>query len=135
MNLRHIAKVTDLPLTTVINVANESETPRRGRGRPQLINTPIRMRIIDCVIASAEGRQMTYSKVSQHLGLSMTEDTIRRTLNEHEYHRRLAIAKPFLTEDNMRNRLAFAQWCIDNSRTATFSTGSLWFVGYVDHCG
>ncbi len=39
MTLRHIAKVTDLPLTTVINIANESETPRQGRGRPRLIDT------------------------------------------------------------------------------------------------
>ncbi len=109
MTLRHIVKVTDLPLTTVINIVNESETLRRERDRPRLINTSIRMRIIDCVIVSVEGRQMTYSNVSQRLGLSMTEDTIHRTLNEHEYHRRLAIAKPFLTKDNMRNRLAFAR--------------------------
>ncbi len=109
MTLRHIVKVTDLPLTTVINIVNEPETPRRGRDRPRLIDTPIRMRIIDCVIASAEGRQMTYSEVGQHLGLNMAGDTIRRTLNEYRYHRRLAIAKLFLTEDNMRNRLAFAQ--------------------------
>ncbi len=109
MTLRHIVKVTDLPLITVINIANEPETPRRGRDRPRLIDTSIRMRIIDCVIASVEGRQMTYSEVGQHLGLNMAGDTIRRTLNEYEYHRRLAIAKLFLTKDNMRNRLAFAQ--------------------------
>jgi len=125
MTLRHIAKVTDLPLTTVINIANESETSRRERDHSQLINTSIRMRIIDCVIISVEKRQMIYLKVSQHLGLSMTEDTIHRSLNEHEYHHHLAIAKLFLTKNDMRNRLAFAQWCIDKSRTITFSTESL----------
>jgi len=41
MTLRHIVKVTDLPLTTVINIVNESETFRRERDRPRLIDTPL----------------------------------------------------------------------------------------------
>lgn len=109
MTLRHIVKVTNLPLITVINIVNEPEILRRERDRSRLINTSIRMRIIDCVIVSVEKRQMIYSKMSQHLGLNMAENTIHRTLNKYEYHRRLAIAKFFLTKNNMRNRLAFAQ--------------------------
>ncbi len=109
MTLHHIVKVTNLSLITVINIVNKSETLRQEHDCSQLINTSIRMQIIDCVIVSIERRQMIYLKMSQHLDLNMTENTIHQILNEYEYHHHLAIAKLFLTKNNMRNRLVFAQ--------------------------
>jgi len=41
MTLRHIVKVTDLPLITMINIVNEPETFRRERDRPRLIDTSL----------------------------------------------------------------------------------------------
>ncbi len=67
------------------------------------------MQIIDCIIVSIEKHQMIYLKMSQHLDLNMIENTIHWTLNEYEYHHHLAIAKLFLTKNNMRNWLVFAQ--------------------------
>ncbi len=67
------------------------------------------MQIIDYVIISIKRCQMIYLKMSQHLNLNMTENTIHWTLNEYEYHHHLAITKFFLTKNNMRNQLVFAQ--------------------------
>jgi len=76
MTFHHIVKVMNLSLITVINIVNESETSHQERDYSRLINTLIRMQIIDCIIVSIKKHQMIYLKMSQHLDLNMTENTI-----------------------------------------------------------
>ncbi len=109
MALRRIAHLTKLPLSTVGLICNEPVTPSREPERPSVITTPITCRILDYVTSSAEHRQLAYREISEHLNLNLSVTTIRKILNDNGYHRRVAVAKPFLTDNAMAKRLAFAQ--------------------------
>lgn len=109
MTLRRIAHLTKLPFSTVDLICNESMTFSREPERPSVITTPITCRILNYVTSSAEHRQLTYREISEHLSLNLSVTTIRKILNNNKYHRRVAVAKPFLTDNAMAKRLAFAQ--------------------------
>jgi len=109
MTLRRIAHLTKLPLSTVGLICNEPMTPSRESERPSVITTSITCRILNYVTSSAEHRQLTYREISEHLNLNLSVTTIRKILNDNDYHRRVAVAKLFLIDNAMVKRLAFAQ--------------------------
>ena len=108
LTVKDIAAKLDLPYSTVWDITNEPMTPQRQRGRPPIVDTPLRCRIVNYVTASAEGRRADYTEVKAALGLPISISTIRRILDKEGFRRRMALSKPFLTSGHLNDRMIFA---------------------------
>lgn len=62
----------------------------------------------DIVIAAKRRRTITATEIKQDLDIPVSDQTIRNRLNEKGFYSFFAIKKPFISEDNRRKRLEFA---------------------------
>jgi transposase len=85
-------------------------TPQKKKkcgGRPYL-NTPQRKRLVEWVTTSRETRRIEWSDIPGILGWDYGEKAIRTALKQEGYSRYIARRKPPLSEQNKRDRLAWA---------------------------
>jgi hypothetical protein len=108
-NYTQIASSLRLPYTTVRSaIISYSETPRKPVGRPYILNTPIRKRLIARATINIYHRRMLLEEVAKLEGVQACRRTLVTAFEKEQYHRRVAIEKPLLTEAHKRDRLAWA---------------------------
>ena len=92
-----IQKATGFKLTRISRISKLPVTPKSGRGQHKAITSPIKGRIIDILNSGAEARRMPYKELASTLQLNLSEATIRKSLAQISYHRRIARPKPWLS--------------------------------------
>ena len=92
----------------ITRVEAEPRTPPR-RGRPPLVTTRKRRRLVDKLTADAQTRRLRLDHLAYHAGLDFHIDTIRRALSKEGYKRYVATRKPWLTQEHKARRLQWAQ--------------------------
>jgi DDE superfamily endonuclease/Transposase len=109
-----IAKQQRLTVRQVKYALAQPATPKKKVGRPHKLNHEQIDELVEFVCASKAGRQMTYYQLAQHFrnsihhGWNIQKDAIRTALEKRGFHRRVAMAKPLISEKNCKLRLAFA---------------------------
>ena len=99
------------PLLTVHAIYNKPSTPRRGGFRNRLrYNTPARRHLVDFIKSYNWARTATYAKLSTKIGLYVSNFIIRRLLKKEGFWRCVVYLKPWLTQRQRQERLAFAHW-------------------------
>ena len=114
-----IATTLREPLSTVHAICNEPSTPRRGGFRNRLrYDTPARRRLVDFIESYDWARTATYAELSAETGLYASDSTIGRLLKKEGFRRCVAYPKPWLTQRQRQERLAFAHrvssWTIED---------------------
>lgn len=114
-----IATTLQEPLSTVHAICNEPSTPRRGGFRNRLrYDTPARRRLVDFIESYDWARTATYAELSAETGLYASDSTIGRLLKKEGFRRCVAHPKPWLTQRQRQERLAFAHrvssWTIED---------------------
>lgn len=87
-------------------------TPQHGNaGRPPRLNKEEADKVEQFVLQSRETRQMTYLQVAEALWPEgeVSAESIRYTLHQRGYRRRIALRKPPLSEKNRLDRLEWAK--------------------------
>ncbi|KAK1914935.1 hypothetical protein P3342_011863 [Pyrenophora teres f. teres] len=85
-------------------------TPQKKTGRPPLLSPERTQHLIQFIRSFKEARQMTYLALSQHFSdWHVGEYAIRYALRKAGYHRRVALSKPPLSEENKAKRLTWAE--------------------------
>jgi hypothetical protein len=84
-------------------------TPRKPPGRHCKLKDPQIDILIAYMISSARTRRMTFKALAKdpHLNLQCSANAIKYILHKHDYHRRLARHKPFISEKNRVFRFEF----------------------------
>ena len=92
-------------------LASEQVTPRRREGRPQTLTEAQVDELEAYVRLSRSTRQMSYFQLAHgpFEAWGVSQHVIRRALQRRGYTRRLALAKPPLTQDCMDLRLEWAK--------------------------
>jgi len=83
-------------------------TPRRRSGRSSVLTEAQIKELIDFICASNENWRMSYEKVAQAMEFGVTARVIRKALENHGFHRRIAMRKPPISETNRQKRLQWA---------------------------
>jgi transposase len=90
---------------------SEQVTPKRRSGRPRTLTDAQVDELEAYIRSSRRTRQMSYRQLAHgpFESWGITEHVIRRALQRRGYTRRVARAKPPLTDDNMKVRLRWAK--------------------------
>lgn len=67
--MRDISIYTEIPLGSIHNICTMPATPRKRRGRPRILTTPTRKRLIDFIQESAANRRMNFLEVALQCGM------------------------------------------------------------------
>lgn len=99
--------------TTVHRIATQSETtepttPPRPRERRPVCTTRKRQRLVNRLRLSTENRRLPLDRLANLEDLHYDIRTLRRALRQEGYSRRIARAKPLLTEAHKLRRLQWA---------------------------
>lgn len=109
-----IAVAMQLPRTTVQSVlASGVEAPQKQVGRKPAITDEIRKRLIARATIDAAHRRMTYKEIARLEGVQAGQRALRTAFKKESYGRRVATAKPLLTEAQKQARLAWAVEHVD----------------------
>jgi methylphosphotriester-DNA--protein-cysteine methyltransferase len=76
-----------------------------------MLNTRLRKRLINRATANAFHRRLSYEEIAQLEGIRACRRTLTAAFEKEQYHRRVAVEKPLLTEAHKRARL---QWAYDH---------------------
>lgn len=80
-------------------------------GRPHVLTTRVRERLISHATLSQENRRKPLAQIASEIGIIVNERTIRQAFEDHGYHHRVARVKPFLSIKAKVKRLEWA-WSI-----------------------
>ena len=94
----------------IARIEAEPHTPQRV-GRPPIITTRKRQRLIDKLATDAQSRRLRLDYLAHFEGIPGHLNTIRTALAKEGYYRRIARAKPWLTPKHMAARL---EWCLEH---------------------
>lgn len=108
---RRISEATGFSTYGCWKICQEPSTPKKRKGRPLLLNTPTRRRLIFAASQDSEHRQMPMIDVAAELGIEACERTIKKAFRKEGYNRRVARKKPFLTQEQKDRRL---QWALEH---------------------
>lgn len=121
-NYQDISQIVGRPVTTVKSIVKRygeqgfvENNPRCGR--PSLLSS----REIRYVIKRAEQKPRESApklndSLARHTGVTVSDVTIRRSLNRAGLHGRTARNKPFITKTNKKKRLQFAKDNVDKDQ-------------------
>jgi hypothetical protein len=85
------------------------ETPTKQLGRKPNLTSLIRERLIARATLDAAHRRMTYEEIAQLEGIQAGQKALVAAFQKESYHRRVATAKPLLTQSHKQARLAWAR--------------------------
>lgn len=98
-----------LPRTTVQSVlASGAEVPQKQTGRKPAITDKVRERLVARATLDAVHRRMTYKEIARLEGVQAGQKALMAAFKMESYGRRVATAKPLLTEAQKQVRLVWA---------------------------
>ena len=97
-----------IPLSTIYWILKNPPTPKKKSGRPRIIDTPTRKRLVDFAIASRANRRLSYAQQIRLAQINCSAHTLYRMFKNEGYQRYLAKKKHLLTAEQKENRLQFA---------------------------
>lgn len=103
-----IAEKLGIPQKTISRCLNTPLTPSKPRGRPPILNTPIRKLLVRHATENAEQRRKTREEIAHELDINVCRRTLVKAFEKELYHRRKATAKPLLNTNQMHRRLMWA---------------------------
>jgi len=132
---RQIAEEQKLSLRTVFDICQAASTPKKPKGRPFSLDTPMRRRLVATATMSAAYRRMPLHEVAAACGVQACEKTLRKAFRMEGYSRRVARKKPFLDVRKRGLRLDFAQahqhWTKDDWRRVIWTDECyVWLSGH-----
>ena len=105
----HISQTLNIPRSTVRYTVSHPNTPQRPQGRPLLIDTPKRQRLIARATADGYHRRLNLLHIAELENISACRRTLAAAFEKERYFRRVATKKPLLTEKHRYDRLAWAR--------------------------
>ena len=82
------------------NDVPKKATPRKDSGRPSKLMITQIDALVNFITSSKKRRQMTYPKLSDELDFDVHAVTIKRAIDQREYHRQVALRKPPISQAN-----------------------------------
>jgi len=114
---RRIAQEIGIATATVFSICRAPATPQKKKpGRPEILTTPLRKRLIDFATASQKNRRLPLREVAELAGVDASPDVLRTAFATEGYHRRVARARPFLSLQAKEKRLDWAKHYADWTR-------------------
>lgn len=117
---RKIADNQGLALSTVFDICNKPATPKKRKGRPVILDSPTRRRLVFTATENAENRRKSYTEIAEICGITACEKTLRKAFDAEGYSRRIARKKVFLKAETKAKRLQFAldhrHWTVEDWR-------------------
>jgi AraC-like DNA-binding protein len=107
-SLTQISQELKIPRSTVQEVLKTPETPSPLLGRPPMLNTPLRLRLVQRATLDTRHRRLTYEQIADLEGIKACRRTLTAAFEKEQYHRRVATEKPLLTEQHKADRLTWA---------------------------
>jgi len=131
---RRIAEDQNLAVSTVHDICHGPSTPRKTKGRPILLDTPTRCRLVAMATQSAEHRRMPLREVAALCDIEACDRTLRKAFAKEGYARRVARRKPLLDARQRQLRLDFAlahhEWTIEDWRRVIWTDECyIWLSG------
>ena len=93
---QRITEDQNLSVSTVHDICHAPATPRKTKGRPALLDTPTRHRLVATATESAAHRRMPLSEVAALCNIEACDRTLRKAFAKEGYRRRVARRKPLL---------------------------------------
>jgi transposase len=84
-----IASHLQIPYETVRRCTHQPITPYKTNGRPPLLNTPLRQRLVSHATATHEQRLKPLREIAHELGINVDQRTLTKAFNKEGYHRRV----------------------------------------------
>lgn len=112
LNNSEISRRTSVPRTSVRDILKQdsARSNSQPRGRPPRKVSVRELRaLIRAICHSQDGRQASYVKLAQELGINASRTTLRKRLKEAGFRRCKACPKPFINMINRRKRLKFCR--------------------------
>jgi transposase len=110
--IAHLLSITERQVSYAL--ASERVTPTKRTGRPRKLSSTQIDELVAYVRSSPASRQMSYRRLAEIFSeWDTTEYAIRGALRSRGYSRRIARAKPPITEANQQARLAWARDHVD----------------------
>lgn len=113
---RRMAQEVGVAVSTVYSIRKAPATSRKAKlGRPKVLTTPIRKRLVDFATASQKHGQLPFTEVAELAGITADMRTLRVTFQvaTESYHRRIARSRPFLSLKSREKRLDWAHHYAD----------------------
>ena len=111
---RRIAQEVGVAVSTVYSICKTPATPRKVKlGRPKVLTTPIRKRLVDFATASQKNRRLSFTEVAELAGITADMRTLRVAFATEGYHRRIARSRLFLSLKSKEKRLDWAHHYAD----------------------
>ncbi|KAF1967760.1 hypothetical protein BU23DRAFT_375150, partial [Bimuria novae-zelandiae CBS 107.79] len=104
-----ISTSLQIPRSTVRRTILHPETPRHPRGRPPILDTPKRQRLVRRATIDAFHRRLPYTDIAFLEGINACRRTLVHAFEKEAYFRRIAAEKPLLTEKQRADRLAWTK--------------------------
>jgi len=102
--------------STVFSICRSPTTPKKQKpGRPKLLTTPIRKRLIDFATSSQANRRLPFTEVAEQAGVIASVETLRNAFSIEGYHHRIARARPFLSTKAKETRLDWSYHYADST--------------------
>ena len=119
LTLFHRAKWNKTKIAKELNIAHSTVrlaikrgicTPTKPTGRPPILTTRKRRRLVNRATLDAYHRRLTYEEIADIEGISACRRTLTKAFEKEQYHRRKAAEKPLLTPKHMERRTGFAYY-------------------------
>ena len=139
-SFRRIAHEIGVATSTVFSICSSPITPQKPKpGRPKLLTTPIRKRLIDFATASQANRRLPLTEIAEQAGVQASIVTLRNAFSTEGYHRRIARVRPFLSTKTKATRLDwshhYADWTRADWNKVIWSDESAFNVGGLSSSG
>lgn len=100
-----ISQKLGIPQKTVSRCLQLPTTHTKSKGRPPILNTPLRHLLVRHATENVEQRRKTREEIAHEVGINVCRQTLIKAFEKGLYHRRKATRKPFLTKENKAQRL------------------------------
>jgi len=137
---RRIAHDIGVATSTVFSICSSPTTPKKQKpGRPKLLTTPIRKRLIEFATSSQANRRLPFTEVAEQAGVIASVETLHNAFSIEGYHRSIARARPFLSTKAKETRLDwayhYADWTTADWNKVIWSDESAFNVGGLSSSG